>query len=423
MFFFFFFEELYHIEDIRQAFKDICYEKLNMDGYIDMNPYIKKTYDKKEILLDLQAHKSRYTPLYQQAYPKGDEAVNTWDKCISSNNNKAIQLTVLEAKAIVNWVYNSLKNTAERAEFTKAIFAQLGKFYELDGEISYAQGIVFDKKRVEINFCSTLHDVTQVLPSEEDSQEKMFYRGHTNPNYFLEPSVMRTPSFLQSEDKMYQEILIDCPNDFEKASTHLDKLVKMQHYGLPTRLLDITRNPLVALYFACNDRKSTYGELILISAPQDSVMYSQNDLVALLSSLAALPIEDKNSLLTDIAGLIWDRSRVVNAYNHLKQELCMEKPNLVDHMAKTDVLKSVIVQASKNNRRIIRQNGAFILCGLSRSRINLSQYRYEKRGKKIIILLSNKKKILNELDLFSINRAELFPEIDCVAEYLRDKYK
>ena len=121
--------------------------------------------------------------------------------------------------------------------------------------------------------------------------------------------------------------------------------------------------------------------------------------------------------------MIWDRSRVVNAYNHLKQELCMEKPNLVDHMAKTDVLKSVIVQASKNNRRIIRQNGAFILCGLSRSRINLSQYRYEKRGKKIIILLSNKKKILNELDLFSINRAELFPEIDCVAEYLRDKYK
>lgn len=155
--------------------------------------------------------------------------MNTWDKCISSNNNKAIQLTVLEAKAIVNWVYNSLKNTAERAEFTKAIFAQLDKFYELDGEISYAQGIVFDKKRVEINFCSTLHDVTQVLPSEEDSQEKMFYRGHTNPNYFLEPSVMRTPSFLQSEDKMYQEILIDCPNDFEKASTHLDKLVKMQH--------------------------------------------------------------------------------------------------------------------------------------------------------------------------------------------------
>ena len=423
MFFFFFFEELYHIEDIQQAFKDICYEKLNMDGYIDMNQYIKKRYDKKEILSDLQAHKSRYTPLYQQAYPKGDEAVKLWRKYISRNDNKSIQLTELEAKAIVNWVYNSLKNIAERAEFTKAIFAQLNEFHELDSEISYSQGIVFDKKRVEINFCATLYDVICVLPSEEDLPEKMFYRGHANPNYFLEPSVMRIASLLQNEDKMYQEILIDCPNDFEKASTHLDKLVKMQHYGLPTRLLDITRNPLVALYFACNDKKSTYGELILISAPKDSVMYSQNDLVALLSSLAALPVEDKYNLLDDIRGLIWDRSGVENAYNHLKQEFCMEKPNLVDHLTKTDVLKSVIVQASKNNRRIIRQNGAFILCGLSRGRIDLSQYRYKKKGKRVVILLSNKKKILKELDLFSINRAELFPEIDCVAEYLRDKYK
>ena len=319
MFFFFFFEELYHIEDIQQAFKDICYEKLNMDGYIDMNQYIKKRYDKKEILSDLQAHKSRYTPLYQQAYPKGDEAVKLWRKYISRNDNKSIQLTELEAKAIVNWVYNSLKNIAERAEFTKAIFAQLNEFHELDSEISYSQGIVFDKKRVEINFCATLYDVICVLPSEEDLPEKMFYRGHANPNYFLEPSVMRIASLLQNEDKMYQEILIDCPNDFEKASTHLDKLVKMQHYGLPTRLLDITRNPLVALYFACNDKKSTYGELILISAPKDSVMYSQNDLVALLSSLAALPVEDKYNLLDDIRGLIWDRSGVENAYNHLNQ--------------------------------------------------------------------------------------------------------
>lgn len=47
MFFFFFFEELYHIEDIRQAFKDICYEKLNMDGYIDRSIYKKHMIKRK----------------------------------------------------------------------------------------------------------------------------------------------------------------------------------------------------------------------------------------------------------------------------------------------------------------------------------------------------------------------------------------
>ena len=47
------------------------------------------------------------------------------------------------------------------------------------------------------------------------------------------------------------------PRDFSECKSALDYLVQMQHYGLPTRLLDVTTNPLVALYFACQPAGDT----------------------------------------------------------------------------------------------------------------------------------------------------------------------
>ena len=47
---------------------------------------------------------------------------------------------------------------------------------------------------------------------------------------------------------------------------------------------------------------------------------------------------------------------------------------------------------------------------------------YRENGKKIVVLIDGKKKFLEQLDTFSINHAALFPEIECVAEYLKNKY-
>lgn len=56
----------------------------------------------------------------------------------------------------------------------------------------------------------------------------------------------------EKEFKNYNRILRRKPEEFAGLS-NLDILAKMQHYNSGTRLLDITTNPLIALFFALQD--------------------------------------------------------------------------------------------------------------------------------------------------------------------------
>lgn len=411
---------------MQQAFKKICLDKMLSDGYFDMSVYIYGRIKKDDIYAGLVLQKSKYAALYQGAYPTKDNAVSIWHSKIKEpeyiDTIGKNELTYEEASAIVNWVYRSLKSSHDRETFTQELFNQINELNEIKNTLRLSRGVVYNDAKVSLYFSSSISEINSLISSLKKTSKTLFYRGHSNPNYILRPSVMRTPHLQQSENKLYHELLINCPEDFEKCHTHLEKLVKMQHYGLPTRLLDITRNLLVALYFACENQSETFGELVLISADNCDIRYPQSDTISILASLSVFPAEKQQEFYR----LATDPHISNNEFNkqimRLIQEIRLEKPAFLAEINKDDLLNSYIVYALRSNNRIVKQDGAFILCGLSDGSNNLEKFRYKEDGKKIVALIDDKRKILEQLETFSINHATLFPEIECVSEYLKTKY-
>ena len=103
----------------------------------------------------------------------------------------------------------------------------------------------------EIQVNSVSEFIEKIVQLDKKEGTEVFYRGHANRDWELLPSIFRTPNGVEKEHLLFRDMVAHEPQSFSECKSTLDYLVQMQHYGLPTRLLDMTTNPLVALYFAC----------------------------------------------------------------------------------------------------------------------------------------------------------------------------
>ena len=237
---------------------------------------------------------------------------------------------------------------------------------------------------------------------------------------------------LSIEHKLMQIPLQKSPTEFRDLNSMFDIMTKYQHYGMCTRLLDLTTNPLVALYFACKKHgavkyvtedgeveKEPYGVIYYTDKYYSS--QSTDIEIQIVSALASYDLEKENTLSDVLERLYHDR--IIDERT---------KDNwLVNYGEFVKIIQNnYMVMPTYTNERLRKQSGVFLLTSLfsfnkenevKNSVISKAKGKLKEEFSDTCFYISgeDKENILKELDLYNINEATLFPELEHQLSYIK----
>ena len=257
------------------------------------------------------------------------------------------------------------------------------------------------------------------------STELLYFRGESNSAWELRPSVMRE-GFLAFESQMLTDLLTRRPDEFADRETAMSQWVLAQHHGLKTRFLDITKNPLIALFFACESNAYNEGRLHIFAVPQDLIRPFNSDRVSIIANFARLTPREQNILLSRNLGSSSTDYR--DAMRHLYQLIREEKPHFEENINFLDFFRVLVVEPQLSSARIQAQSGAFLVSAFHR---RFERKEIESFNARIPIYAhytptvswNRKRAIQEELRLLNITRETLFPGLDESARETTEAYR
>lgn len=195
----------------------------------------------------------------------------------------------------------------------------------------------------------TAQDFSQVMSFIEVFQGQhptAWYRGCADTSHNLTPSLLRHPSKKTAEDLHRLELELAAsftqrsrPFVHQTFSDEWEATFFMQHYGIPTRLLDWTESPFVGLYFSLSGSKRD----------------KKNKVIADVALWMLDPAAWNKSALVDISykgGILDSKKEQVKSYGPSGQ--LEERKNL-----------PIMIHGTHNSARIVAQRGTFALFGKS----------------------------------------------------------
>lgn len=273
------------------------------------------------------------------------------------------------------------------------------------------------------------YSATPLLSNPINSQ--FLFRGMENSSYSLLPSVFRKVKIKQSGGKIenYKYLALNEETDIlknfiQEASAYIynlnsisQKFVRWielaQHYGVPTRLLDWSNNPLVALYFAC-ESNSQEEAIVWILHRGNYVKYISKE---------ANYVNNKKKIEELIEELLSESDAE-------KQETIMPKlpfiytPYYFDNRMSAQGSWFMVWGTKKDALENMVEDTYYM--NLPDKERNTHVYGQEQEENflfRFLISKSNKQSIMRQLDHIGINAKTLFPGLDGIGKYIERKYR
>ncbi|MBV7439205.1 FRG domain-containing protein [Aeromonas sp. sif2416] len=232
----------------------------------------------------------------------------------------------------------------------------------------------------------------------KDDSCSLWFRGVSNDTYKLAPSLLRNSNVtdIDSLKRMEKSLLgrfneRSVPYLNSRVDDVWEQLFLMQHHGVPTRLLDWTENPSIALFFALSSAKKINNEYPFNCAVW--ILNPQHLNAKTFSHLGTQTASGPRSV----------KAAEMNGY----------KPESIDNAM------PAAIYGVHNSPRIVAQRGSFTIQGNNLTSLDqmflTGQDWHEMTLRKIIIPKDNIASILDMLICMGITDATVYPDLNGLA--------
>jgi hypothetical protein len=258
-------------------------------------------------------------------------------------------------------------------------------------------------------------------PTLRRHRSSFAYRGMVDAVWGMPTSLIRLGgAFVQLEKHMLRNFRKYAHRDVVERDSFWHWLAVAQHHGLPTRLLDWTYSPLIALHFATDDiaRMAQDGIVWMVRIP---------DAHGLLPKALKAALKEEGSHVFTVEMLSrFELPDVAVSRASLSVSSLPRRPTRIKDLADFDSLAkspfALFMEPPSIDDRIVNQFALFSVLSDPSLTMDTWLARHPKFVRKIVVPAGLKWEVRDRLDQANITERVLFPGLDGLSKWLKRHY-